>query len=199
MDTRKLKAAARSAGREGRGAVAMADRSAWSVQVAAHVVASAEFVRARCVALYAATSDEVATDAVFAAAIGAGKVVCFPKVVPEAKQLVLYPVTTLAALRPGYCGIREPDGGVPVSLARCDLVIVPGVVFDTAGHRIGRGGGMYDVFLSSVSVCRMALAFECQLVDRVPQERHDQCVDCIVTERRVIRCAEQGGCANEHH
>lgn len=197
MDAQKSKAALRRAGRGGRGAIMAADRATWSAQVTRHVEGCAEFVRARCVALYAATPDEVATDAVFTAAMTAGKVVCFPKVVPEVRQLALYTVTTLATLRPGYRGIREPDDGVPVSPDQCDLVMVPGVAFDMAGHRIGRGGGYYDAFLAPIKACRMALAFECQLVECVPQERHDQSVDLIVTERRVIRCEKWGGCHHE--
>lgn len=190
MDAQKSKAAIRRAGRGGRGAITAVDRATWSAHVARHVEGCAEFTRAHCVALYAATPDEVETAAVFAGAVAAGKVVCFPKVAQDTRRLDLYSVTTLASLRPGYRGIREPDGGMPVPMGQCDLVIVPGVVFDTAGHRIGRGGGFYDTFLSHLSACRMALAFECQLVDCAPQERHDQRVDLIVTERRVIRCDE---------
>lgn len=44
-------------------------------------------------------------------------------------------------------GIPEPTGGQPVAPADLDVVFVPLLAFDTAGHRIGYGKGMYDRFL----------------------------------------------------
>lgn len=70
---------------------------------------------------------------------------------------------------------------------RFDLVVVPGLAFDSTGGRLGQGGGWYDRFLSrcptqvSVGVC-----FAEQLVVRVPHEPHDVPVDLVVCERGVV-------------
>ena len=66
-----------------------------------------------------------------------------------------------------------------------DLVIVPGTAFDTAGHRIGMGGGFYDRFLQYTSVSKVALAYECQIFGSLPVEEHDQQVDYIFTENKI--------------
>ena len=72
-----------------------------------------------------------------------------------------------------------------------DWVLVPGVVFDTSGSRIGYGGGYYDRLLPMLRVDarRVAGAFELQIVDNVPAAAHDLAVDTIVTERRVLEIA----------
>lgn len=77
------------------------------------------------------------------------------------------------------------------------LVIIPGAVFDKKGNRIGYGGGFYDKYLTrlenkvrqkpNIAICKMALAFECQMVssDFIEVESHDIKVDAIVTEKDI--------------
>ncbi|MFP7754183.1 5-formyltetrahydrofolate cyclo-ligase [Thermodesulfobacteriota bacterium B35] len=96
-------------------------------------------------------------------------------------------------LAPGYCGIPEPVSSQVerhrVDPAEIDVVIVPGSVFDHTGGRLGYGGGYYDRFLSgrTPQALRIALAYELQVVERVPVEAHDQGMDLIVTEETVYR------------
>ncbi len=94
-------------------------------------------------------------------------------------------------LRPGYCGILEPDISVTrkVDPAEIDIVVVPGSVFDLQGGRLGYGGGYYDRFLANKApqALRVALAFEMQIVERVPVMEHDERMHYIVTESRVLK------------
>lgn len=72
---------------------------------------------------------------------------------------------------------------------KIDLIIVPGVVFDEKGSRIGFGRGYYDKLLSELKdPLKIGLAFEEQIVDFLPTEEHDMPVDIIITEKRVINC-----------
>jgi len=80
-----------------------------------------------------------------------------------------------------------------LDIADIDLVIVPGVVFDKSGHRIGYGHGYYDRFLDNLekinkNAVKVGLAYDFQIADKVPIEKHDVPVDKIVTEKRIIRC-----------
>ena len=68
-----------------------------------------------------------------------------------------------------------------------DAVIIPGVAFDQAKNRLGRGRGFYDRLLERMNVKKIALAYEFQIVDHIPTEPHDVGMDIIVTETRVIR------------
>ncbi|MFC1837691.1 5-formyltetrahydrofolate cyclo-ligase [Thermodesulfobacteriota bacterium] len=90
----------------------------------------------------------------------------------------------------GYCGIPEPDlqKSHRVDPEDIDAVIIPGSVFDTHGDRLGYGGGYYDRFLQNHAhrAKRIGLAFEMQVVERVPVEPHDQPIDILVTEKRIV-------------
>ena len=64
---------------------------------------------------------------------------------------------------------------------------MPGVAFDQQCHRVGYGGGYYDRFLEQHgNLRRMAIAFEFQVMDKVPFEEHDVCPEVLITERRII-------------
>ncbi len=91
-----------------------------------------------------------------------------------------------------HIGLREPIQGAPrVAPAELDVVLVPALAFDRRGHRLGRGGGFYDRFLSTLPahVTTIGIAFRMQILDAVPTEPHDRPVGTIVTEDAVVRVA----------
>lgn len=89
----------------------------------------------------------------------------------------------------GKFGVMEPIEVMKIAYKNIDLVLVPAIVFDMNGHRIGYGFGFYDKFLRLVpKATKIGLAFDFQVVDKIPHEGHDVPVDLIVTEERVINC-----------
>ena len=69
-----------------------------------------------------------------------------------------------------------------------DCIIVPGAAFDRSGNRLGLGGGYYDKFLERVPAAyRIALAFNYQIIDKIPTESHDAQVDLILTEMETLK------------
>ncbi len=93
--------------------------------------------------------------------------------------------TWTGTLVEGRRGLSEPPGS-DASLASADVVVVPGVAYDAAGRRLGRGGGSYDRALASVRVPVVAVATDDEVVDEVPVEPHDVRVDVVVTPTRVL-------------
>ena len=67
-----------------------------------------------------------------------------------------------------------------ISTDKIDLIIVPGVTFDKDGNRLGHGKGYYDRILEKLKVPKIGLAFEFQIVDKVPSESHDEKLDYII-------------------
>ena len=69
------------------------------------------------------------------------------------------------------------------------MVIVPGIVFDKNGHRIGYGYGYYDRFFHKLdaNVKKIGFAFDFQVVDKIPEEQHDVPMDVVITEKRVLK------------
>ncbi|MHA1267137.1 MAG: 5-formyltetrahydrofolate cyclo-ligase [Candidatus Helarchaeota archaeon] len=78
----------------------------------------------------------------------------------------------------------------PVDLNQIDLIVVPGVVFDYQGNRLGYGFGYYDRLLTLVRrpIPFIGLAFEFQVVHSLPNSHNDVPVHLIVTEKKIIHC-----------
>jgi 5-formyltetrahydrofolate cyclo-ligase len=93
-------------------------------------------------------------------------------------------------LRAGYYNIPEPDPKKSLRLEadEIDAAVIPGSVFDIHGGRLGYGGGYYDRFLlnDAPQAKRIGFAFELQVVDNVPLEPHDQPLDILITEKRIV-------------
>jgi 5-formyltetrahydrofolate cyclo-ligase len=93
-------------------------------------------------------------------------------------------------LAPGYYDIPEPDPqkSLRVEPSEIDAAVIPGSVFDIHGGRLGYGGGYYDRFLvnDAPQARRVGFAFELQLVDKVELEPHDQPLDILITEKRIV-------------
>lgn len=160
-----------------------------SQKIVTHFLGLEEFRLSDKIALYADFKGEVQTASIFRKAHALRKEVFYPAVHPETRQIQFYRVQKLMELSPGFAGILEPKNRkYPLSnLNYLDLILVPGVVFDRQGNRIGYGQGFYDRFLSRYRGKRVALAYDFQVCDSLSMERSDQRVDVIVTEERVLR------------
>lgn len=159
---------------------------------------SAEFRAAACLALYAALPDELATRPLFEAASSAGRKCLLPRI-GATDELEFAVTPAWGDLRPGRYGVSEPvEGSAVVPLAEVDLIVVPGLAFDSSGGRLGRGGGYYDRALRVLPKAGPArasvfgLAHDWQLIDDVPRDGCDQLVDAIVTDRRIVRVRPRG-------
>ncbi len=102
-------------------------------------------------------------------------------------------------LKEGSFHIMEPVGSELFSMDQTlhteETVIcfVPGVVFDTAGNRLGFGRGYYDRFLKSYpDMIRIGICYEGQLSDRIEPAHWDQGMDLVITEERIYVCSEKG-------
>lgn len=92
----------------------------------------------------------------------------------------------------GKFGVREPVGAIPVQRYKSiGLALVPGIAFDLSGHRIGFGGGHFDRLLKKMRCIKIGLAYEFQIIDKVPTHKYDIPVDYVITEKRVIKCSKE--------
>ncbi len=152
-----------------------------------------EFQAADKVLIYLSKEGEVDTDNLLDRAFELGKRVCVPVVDREKDELRVSELPGPEIdFRLGAFGVREPAeedlNFVPSD--QIDLVVVPGLAFDRRGGRIGYGKGYYDRLLSRLDsrVPRIALAFDFQILDTVPQNESDIQVDIIITEKSTMDC-----------
>lgn len=166
-------------------------RAAWDQAIQTRLRSDAIYHRSRVIHCYLAMYDEAATEAFVRAALADGKQVVAPVVHAERRRLRFARIEDYERdLAPGFRGILEPVQPRWVELMQIELFVIPGVVFDRHGYRLGRGLGFYDRCLSRVKdrsvIC--GLAYELQVVESIPTAAHDVPMDYIVTERRVIEC-----------
>ena len=120
-----------------------------------------------------------------------GKQIVLPRVAPSsassgqsATDLLLFLVDANTPLETSKWGITEPTlAAQPVHYDELDLVIVPGLAFDSSGNRLGYGRGYFDRLLKKLPTTTMcaALCFDCQLVEKVPVSVFDQKVDILIS------------------
>lgn len=161
-----------------------------------------DFFRASThIMIYLDFKHEVKTDPIINYCLLKGKKVYVPICIPETHEIAVSRITSLSELQSGHFGIREP---FPQHLRLADsklieLVLVPGVVFDASGNRIGFGAGYYDRFMKRLSpgAVKAALAYSFQVVDKVPSDEYDIPADYIVTEKNTITCIRNNKHNNE--
>jgi 5-formyltetrahydrofolate cyclo-ligase len=180
-----------------RDALAPAEIEAKSARIAARVLALPAYAAADWVLLFASFRSEVNTWPMMRRVLADRKRLVLPRVDVVERNLLLYEVRDPDRdFEPRWrSGLREPRPGLcrRVPESQIDLIIAPGVAFDARGERLGYGAGYYDNFLralrpSSAGVLVVGVAFELQLVPAVPNHDHDERVDMIVTESRIIDC-----------
>lgn len=90
-------------------------------------------------------------------------------------------------LEKGPLGILQPKNPRVTSVDIVDLAILPGLAFSKDGVRLGYGRGVFDKLLFRSKALKVGLAYDFQVVDKLPWEKHDLMMNIVVTEKRVIR------------
>lgn len=174
------------------------DKAVYDAAIGQAVIDMQEYRDAEVILAYASYRSEVDTLGLMRRALQDGKLLFAPKV--AGRDMEFWRITAPEDLRAGYRGIPEPraDVSFPEWLAGredrtrpCRVMMwMPGAAFDRERHRIGYGGGFYDRYLAGFSPrCRLfvaALAYDCQILEKIPHEAHDRKPDRIVTEKHII-------------
>ncbi len=167
-----------------------ADRAGRSLAVQDRFLSAFPPIPGRRVASYAAMRGEVGTDRIRSACLAGGVHLYYPRVMEDG-ELSFFRHREGDGWVPGRFGIREPRAvpGNEGLRGGFDLVVVPGLAFDSLGRRLGQGYGYYDRFLAALARTAVAvgLAFSWQLVPEVPVDAWDVPVDAVVTEDGIIR------------
>ena len=118
----------------------------------------------------------------------AGARLALPVVQGRGKPLIMRAWSFGAPLVAGVWGIREPPESAPEVFP--DILIVPLLAFDRAGHRIGYGAGYYDMTIARLRaikpVIALGLAYAAQEIAEIPTTPRDACLDFVLTERETI-------------
>jgi 5-formyltetrahydrofolate cyclo-ligase len=137
------------------------------------------YQRAKTIYGYLPYNQEVRTVPLLEQALRDGKRIAVPKIYGDEMRFIYLDDLTRVGI--GYCKIPEPLEDGPVADDPTALVLMPGLVFDPLGHRIGYGGGFYDKFLANEPLHpTIALCYDFQMVDQLDTEEFDVPVDCVL-------------------
>ncbi len=147
------------------------------------------YTNAETIGLTVAMKGEINTKEIIERAWSEGKRVAVPKCNPKTKQMTFYYLTEWDQLEIVYFGLEEPR---PEKTEMCppdeiELLLVPGLIFDRNGFRIGFGGGYYDRYLKDYSNSTVSLAYQFQVVENVPTETFDLPVEAIITDEQIVK------------
>lgn len=162
------------------------DRSERSAQLVRRIATLPQWIHAREVLLFSPLPIEPDVDLLWQAGSLEGKRCAYPRI--DGDQLTLCEVATPADLQLARWSLREPPDLVANrrSLSHFDLLLVPGLAYTASGHRLGRGGGYYDRLFNkrggAVRPFLVGVAFDFQLLKRLPVEPHDGSVDLVITD-----------------
>jgi 5-formyltetrahydrofolate cyclo-ligase len=111
-----------------------------------------------------------------------------PKCFPGERKLQFYVLKDFNDLEPWAYNLLEPNPNKAKAIEKdlIHLLIVPGVVFDNNGYRIGFGGGYYDRFLADYPNETLSIVWSRQIITNVPTEQYDIPVNHIITEKGVL-------------
>ena len=138
-----------------------------------------QYQNAKTIYGYLPYNQEVRTVAMLEQAIRDGKRVAVPKCYGDEMRFIW--MDDLSQVEKGYAGIPEPVADGPVADDETALVLMPGLAFDQAGHRIGYGGGFYDRFLAAEpGHPTLALCYDFQMLSHLETEEFDIPVDAVI-------------------
>ncbi len=153
-----------------------------SLSIMSSLLSHSQIQKADSVLMYHSLPDEVDTHSALDQLLAMGKKVLLPKVISDT-EMTIHEYTGKESLQPSEpYGILEPTTP-ELSIINCQLsiAIVPGIAFDRQGHRLGRGKGYYDRFLSRITnIYTIGVCFPFQLVESVISEETDILMDEVI-------------------
>ena len=168
------------------------ERAVLDDRITQKLLATSEYAEATTVLTYVSVSSEVSTRMFIECALRDGKTVAVPRCLPG-HCLEFVAIASLERLVAAPFNLLEPAKELPAvteDQKNNSICIVPALLVDTKGYRLGYGAGFYDRFLSTYPGKKICLAYQQNLSrTMLPHTAFDVAVDVVITESEVLTCA----------
>ncbi len=161
------------------------DKIAYAINASEKIFKLEEWKKAKIIKSYMTNEShgELDTSFINKRILEEGKILLLPRINKRTNLIEAIVTTDLTKenFTLGSFGIKEPKGErelIP------DLVVVPGIAFDTEGNRIGYGGGYYDKYLNDKELFKIGFLYDFQLVEKIENEEHDVKMDKIIIAKK---------------
>lgn len=144
---------------------------------------------------YVSTDIEVDTIFIIKRSFEMGKTVAVPRCIDGTHNMDFYIIKSFDDLENGSFGVLEPK------IDKCEkltdfskgLCIVPALVYDKRGYRLGYGKGYYDRFLSNFKGQTVGISYNFCLIDKLPNGKFDRRLDKVITQNTIINTKDEEG------
>ncbi len=160
--------------------------------VLANVKRMREYKRCETLYIYVSTPIEVDTRKIIDTAIADGKRVAVPRCIPETRHMTFHYINSIDELSPGTFSVLEPDSSLPIATeCKNSLMLVPAMMIDRFGYRLGYGKGYYDRYIAGYNGVTAGLCYMQDLKYKLMHGRFDRKLDYIITEKYIKRCLSE--------
>ena len=191
MDIKEKKTEIRKEYLARRAALAPEEKKRRDEKICQLILLSASFRYSETILAYYPREHEIDILPALRRALAMGKRIALPRC--EGEHIMTYRyVESLDGLMPGMYDIYEPSADAPTYRecpGHASLCLVPGVVFDTRGYRIGYGGGYYDRFLHGYGGSAAGIIYREFILPTLPSGRYDLALSVMITEHGMV-CAK---------
>lgn len=186
-DIRPHKQKLRSQAKEYRMSMPAEEKQRADERIASRLLNMWSFRDASRIFIYVSTPIEVDTRYIIDRALEAGKKVAVPLCEENSRTMNFRYITSLSQLEKGCFGVMEPnpETSEPVTDYSDGICIVPALMFDSCGYRLGYGKGYYDRFLSGFGGESIGLCYSAGYTDTLPHGKYDRKIGLFVTESRL--------------
>lgn len=161
-----------------RGLISLKDKKRWDEKICRILLEIIDQRKPKVVHTFLPMEDEINLYPVIKTLLKKSLTVVTPRPLPK-RQMEALVLNSLYELEEGVYGTRHPANSREFN-GNYDLIIVPGLAFDHNLNRLGYGGAYYDTFLQDQHSLKIGICYPFQMIENVPVEPHDQCVDHVI-------------------
>ncbi|HBD96516.1 MAG: 5-formyltetrahydrofolate cyclo-ligase [Spirochaetes bacterium GWF1_31_7] len=151
----------------------------YSSQLTRQILNSEIYLKSHTLFIYLSIGKEFNTEEIILNAFKTGKQIAVPFV--KDKQMIPAIMNQETQFSSGHFNIKQPVEIIGIDINQIDLVVVPGLVFNRSGYRIGYGGGYYDRFLSGYNGVSISAVFPGFIDDTFIPDNYDLPVTQLFT------------------
>lgn len=188
LDIREYKQNLRNAVKQQRKDLTTEEKLILDNGVLSNVRKMREYQGCSTVFVYVSTPIEVDTRNIIAMAWSDNKRVAVPRCIPETRQMTFHYINSFDDLTPGTFSVLEPSADAPLA-ENFDksIMLVPALMIDKYGYRLGYGKGYYDRYISKYCGLTVGLCYINNIKNRLYHGRFDKKLDYIITEKYIKR------------
>ena len=164
------------------------EKAAADKAIANNVVRLRQYAVCHTVLIYVSTSTEIDTFGIIERCLADGKKVAVPRCIPGTRDMEFHYINSVDELSPGAFGVLEPTEDMPMFDVNCwegTLMLLPALVADHFGYRLGYGKGYYDRYMNRFGGSSAILCYDKDVVRRLTHGKFDVAAKVLVTDRYI--------------